>query len=178
MHNLLYLFDSRVTAWVQAWPSWFYQPMIAITNVGQPLTIILFASVMFIWSLWQGRTRLMTASGVVLVTIIVSTALKLILRRSRPETEYAANMMYQTFSFPSGHSAAATVGFGFMAYIAWTALPQPWNIVLCLAAIAFGLLVCVSRIYLGAHYPSDVVGGILLGLVGLSIIVFVVKPLS
>lgn len=178
MHNLLYLFDSRVTAWVQAWPSWLYQPMIAITNVGQPLTIILFAAGMFVWSVWQGRVKMMTASGIVLVTIIVSTALKLITHRGRPETEYAANMMFQTFSFPSGHAVAATVGFGFLAYIAWISLPQPWNVVLGLAAIIFGLLVCVSRIYLGAHYPSDVVGGILLGLIGLFIIVYVVKPLS
>ena len=178
MLNLLHLFDSRVTAWVQSWPLWLLQPMTAITNVGQPLTIILFTSVLLIWSLGQRDTRMTVASGIVLATVIISAVLKLVLRRNRPETEYAANMMYQTFSFPSGHSAAATVGFGFLAYIAMMSVLQPWNIVLGLAATIFGALVCLSRIYLGAHFPSDVVGGVLLGLIGLLNIILVVNPLS
>ncbi len=171
-------FDSRMTAWIQSWPAWMYQPMLAITNVGQPLTIILFAGGLLVWSWWDGQTLMSVACAIVLATVIVSTALKLLLRRSRPETEYVANMFYPTFSFPSGHAAAATVGFGFIAYLAFAGLAMPWSIILGAAAIVFGLLVGVSRIYLGAHYPSDVVGGILLGFVGISILVFVVSPLS
>ena len=118
------------------------------------------------------------ACGIVLATVIVSSALKVLLRRSRPETDYVANMFYPTFSFPSGHAAAATIGFGFVAYLAFAGLAMPWSMVLGIMAIIFGLLVCVSRIYLGAHYPSDVVGGMLLGCAGISILVFAVAPLS
>lgn len=178
MHNLLHSFDDRVTTWMQAWPAWLYQPMLAITNVGQPLTVVVFASGLLVWALWQRHTKLIWASSAILITIIVTSVLKLMLRRSRPETEYVANMMFQSFSFPSGHSAAATVGFGFLAYAALMNLPQPWNVVLGCVAALFGLLVCVSRIYLGAHYPSDVAGGILLGLAGLAIIVFIIRPFA
>ena len=178
MHNLLHSFDDRVTAWIQAWPAWLYQPMLAITNVGQPLTVVVFASGLLVWALWQRQTKLIWASSAILITIIVTSVLKLMLRRSRPETEYVANMMFQSFSFPSGHSAAATVGFGFLAYAAWMNLPQPWGFILGVLTAIFGALVCVSRIYLGAHYPSDVVGGILLGLAGLAVIMFIVRPFA
>ena len=152
--------------------------MLAITNVGQPLTIILFAGGLLVWSLWHGQKLMAVASGIVLATVIVSSALKLLLRRARPDTEYAANMVYRSFSFPSGHAAAATAGFGFIAYLALVGLAMPWSIVLGIATVLFGLLVCVSRVYLGAHYPSDVVGGMLLGLIGLGVLVFVVSPLT
>ncbi|TAH31913.1 phosphatase PAP2 family protein [Candidatus Saccharibacteria bacterium] len=178
MHNLLHSFDDRLTAWIQAWPAWLYQPMLAITNVGQPLTVVVFASGLLVWALWQRHTKLIWASSAILITIIVTSVLKLMLRRSRPETEYVANMMFQSFSFPSGHSAAATVGFGFLAYAAWMNLPQPWGVILGVLTAIFGALVCVSRIYLGAHYPSDVVGGILLGLAGLAVIMFIVRPFA
>ncbi len=152
--------------------------MLAITNGGQPLTIILFATGLMVWSVWNHQTSMAVACGIVLATVIVSTVLKLILRRTRPETEYVANMFYPTFSFPSGHAAAATVGFGFIAYLAFAGLALPWSMILGAVAIVFGLLVCVSRVYLGAHFPSDVVGGMLLGFVGISVLVFAVGPLS
>lgn len=177
MKTIVNTFDSRMTAWIQSWPAWMYRPMLAITNGGQPLTIILFASGLMVWSVWNHQTPMVVACGVVLATVIVSTVLKLVLRRTRPETDYVANMFYQTFSFPSGHAAAATVGFGFIAYLAFAGLTLPWSLILGALAIVFGLLVCVSRVYLGAHFPSDVVGGMLLGLVGISIVVFGVRPM-
>lgn len=178
MHELLHSFDDRVTAWVQSWPAWLYQPLLAITNAGQPLTVIIFAGGLLVWSLWKHHDKLAVSSAIILGTIIVTSMLKLMLRRTRPDTEFAANMMYQTFSFPSGHAAAATVGFGFLAYAALMNIPAPWNIVLCALVALFGLLVCLSRIYLGAHYPSDVLGGMLLGLAGLAVIVFAVRPFA
>lgn len=178
MRRHIHRFDAHFTAWIQSWPSWMYRPMLAITNVGQPLTILLFAGGLLVWSLLHAHALMAIATTIVLVTVVVSSALKLLLRRTRPDTEYAANMVYQSFSFPSGHAAAATVGFGFIAYLALAGLAVPWSIVLGVAAALFGLLVCISRIYLGAHYPSDVVGGMLLGLIGLGGLVFLVGPLT
>lgn len=176
MHNALHIFDSRVTLWVQSWPAWLYQPMIAITNVGQPLTVILFATGLLVWALWQRLDKLAVSAGVILGTSLVGTILKVLLQRSRPETDYASAMMYQSFSFPSGHAAAATVGFGFLAYAAYMNLPTPFGVIVCVLSALFGLLVCVSRVYLGAHYPSDVLGGIVLGLAGLAAIAWIVRP--
>ena len=170
-------FDDRLTAWIESWPLWLYRPMLMITHVGQPLTVILFVTGLFVWSLWQGLPDMAIASAVVVVTCILSSGLKMVLKRARPQTEFAAKMVIQSYSFPSGHAAAATVGFGFLTYLALAALPSPWGVTVGVAAVLFGLIVCVSRIYLGAHFPSDVVGGMLLGAAGLLAIIFIVKPL-
>jgi undecaprenyl-diphosphatase len=67
------------------------------------------------------------------------------------------------FSFPSGHAMLAPLVFGLGALI-WSApWPRPARIALLLLAGAISLLVAVSRVYLGVHWPSDVVGGLLLG---------------
>ncbi len=151
-------------------------PLLFITNLGQPVTIIAASVFVLILAARQGQTRLAAASGVVLATIVASSILKLLLRRDRPVTEYVDGMMFSSYSFPSGHAAAATVGFGFFAYLALSYLSGPWSYILAVALVIFGALICMSRIYLGAHFPSDVLGGILLGCMGLGVIYLLVRP--
>ncbi len=85
--------------------------------------------------------------------------------RGRP---LGAVYLENTFSFPSGHSTAAVVLYGFMVYYFWkkTSSKIKKNTIL-----VFGLIIILgigfSRIYLGMHYLSDVVGGYLLGLLWL-----------
>lgn len=87
-------------------------------------------------------------------------------------------MVLETYSFPSGHAASSVVIFGLIALIAWHLLPQPY------ASIAVGLLVAlivligISRVYLGAHYATDVLVGWLVGAVGLAIIIWIVRPFA
>ncbi len=59
-------------------------------------------------------------------------------------------------SFPSGHTSAA-----FAAAFAWRKLPLKWTI----PVFALAILMAFSRLYLGVHYPSDILAGIVLGLV-------------
>ena len=67
------------------------------------------------------------------------------------------------FSFPSGHATMAPLVFG-LGVLIWSA---PWSrglrIALLLAAAVFSLLIALSRVYLGVHWPSDVLAGLLLG---------------
>jgi undecaprenyl-diphosphatase len=176
MRPLVLRFDTSIISVIQSGPQWLYGPMIFITNAGQPIVMVVIALIFSLVALRQDNIRLLIASGVVPATIGLTTLLKMMLQRARPETEYVQNMLVHSFSFPSGHAAGAMIGCGFFAYLAWTSLPQP------LAAIAAAMLVFmifaigISRIYLGAHYPSDVVGGWLFGAIGLAVIIFIIKP--
>jgi undecaprenyl-diphosphatase len=67
------------------------------------------------------------------------------------------------FSFPSGHAMLAPLVFGLGALI-WSApWPRPARVALLLLAGSLSLLVAVARVYLGVHWPTDVIAGLLLG---------------
>ena len=89
---------------------------------------------------------------------------KYLINRPRPQIVPALEKA-PLLSFPSGHSLYALVAWGFVAYlIARRPHTPPWlRVVLVLAALAIAGLVGASRVYLAAHYPSDVSGGWLIG---------------
>jgi len=94
---------------------------------------------------------------------VTVTLLKNILHRARPD--YAlAEAMERSFSFPSGHAAASIVFYGFLAYIVLrTARLWKAKISALFLALSIIILVDLSRLYLGVHFLSDVLGGNLIG---------------
>lgn len=176
MKTFVRAFDDKLTRQIKSWSGWMQRPMLAITNSGQPLTVLLFTNVLLVWAYAHRLDSLAMACLVVLFTVIITTALKVLLRRSRPETDYVARMWFKSYSFPSGHSAAATVGFGFLAYLLYHTVASPLGVILAAIVAIYAVLVGISRIYLGAHYPSDVLGGMLLGGTGLAVIMLFVHP--
>jgi len=100
--------------------------------------------------------KLITAN--ILIVGIVELILKNTVKRLRPEfTLYNINVLFDpvsTFSFPSGHATAAFAS----AYILSKSFPKQKMIWYILA-----VLISFSRIYLGKHYPGDVIGGAVLG---------------
>ncbi len=100
-------------------------------------------------------------------TLCVGSITKLLVRRVRPDTTYVQSMRTHTFSFPSGHSTGSMVVYGSFAWVIASELPLLLGTLTLLTAGVYIFLVGVSRVYLGAHYVSDVIAGWLLGAAGL-----------
>lgn len=104
-------------------------------------------------------------SGVLmLVLYILGMGFKLLTHRQRPDTLFVQNMHFKRFSFPSGHAYGSLLVYGFLAHLA-SSLP------IYLAAGTVVFLIGLSRLYLGAHFPSDVVGGWLMAGWALAIVI-------
>ena len=92
----------------------------------------------------------------------VSDALKAIFHRPRPEHWFA--LRETSYSYPSGHAVLSTAFYGFGAYLVWrSALPFSARLAIVVAIVLWILAIGWSRLALGAHFPSDLLGGYLLG---------------
>ena len=103
----------------------------------------------------RSRARWRRASAAVAGTYVLNTAIKLVVRRRRPELPDlpALTSTPTGLSFPSAHTAT-----GFAGALAYSRLGAP-----ALALYALAVSLSLSRLYLGVHYPSDILAGALLG---------------
>lgn len=150
--------------------------MYFVTFVGQPIFTIGIGVVIILFGWTKMNMRLLMSGVSAIAVFYIGSLIKLLLQRERPLTEYVANMRFETYSLPSGHAVGATVAYGLIAYLAWQALPQPWNYIVAGLLALLIVLVGISRVYLGAHFPTDVLAGWLLGALGLAFIIFVIHP--
>ncbi|GAC1307567.1 MAG: hypothetical protein NVS2B3_16780 [Vulcanimicrobiaceae bacterium] len=99
----------------------------------------------------------------VLAAWLASDAFKALFRRARPEYFYS---IHETSgSYASGHATLALACYGFIAYVAWhSSLDLRYKRVVAIAAGIWTLGIGWSRLALGAHYPSDLLGGYLLAI--------------
>jgi len=175
MKALLHQFDYRLTTAIQQWPVWVRPLMVLVTFIGQPIFTVGIGIVVAALGWNDGNMRLLYSGFIIIATFGIGTLTKLLLRRDRPVTEYVANMWFETFSLPSGHSVGAVVSYGFLAFICLGLQPQWHGYIVSGILSVLVILIGLSRIYLGAHFPSDVVAGWLLGGAGLAIIIFIIQ---
>lgn len=176
MRSLLSRFDKRLTHFVEAWPPWVRPYMLVASVVGLPIVTVSVGVVITLMGIFYSNKSLFYAGTLVMVALGVGSVLKLALRRKRPLTDYVLAMRIKSFSFPSGHSLGAVVSFGFFAYLIWISLPFAAGLSMALFTTLLCFIIGVSRVYLGAHYPSDVIAGWMLGLLALAVIIGSVQP--
>ena len=133
--------------------------MLAVTALSGPSATSVYAAVVVAVCLVRRQRRL--AVAVVFVAyggMILNVALKHLVHRPRPEAAHALQTL-ETYSFPSGHAAAVTV-FGALLVMLLSATSSRTRAGVIVAVVLWIVLAGTSRMYLGAHYPSDVVAGV------------------
>lgn len=162
MKKLLTRFDLYWTDVIQDLPTALAPVMKAATTVGQPVAIGGFLMLCSIASHLQGVSDHAIAYSVALVSVPLASLIKVWVRRQRPQG-YTRHR-WPSHSFPSGHAYGTTLALGVAAGL---------NASLALFVLTLGMagLVGISRIYRGAHFPSDVVGGWLIaGMIAVAIV--------
>jgi len=133
-----------------------------LTFFGDPTLLIGAGIVLGLWLWHVGRARLGLA--LVAVTIggrILSEGQKYWIARARPDLEPHL-VIVKTSSFPSGHATSSMIFY--LAVALALGVSSRWRFTAAAAAILLSLLVGASRVMLGVHWPSDVIGGWAFGL--------------
>ena len=110
-----------------------------------------------------------------LLTVILSTVgmnqlLKHVIRRVRPD--HFRMIVEKGFSFPSGHAMISIALYGYLIYLIYRRVSNKYlKLTLISLLVLLILIIGCSRIYLGVHYPSDVLGGYLLALAILILVI-------
>jgi len=170
-HDPLTQFDVALLDWLHARATATgYAVFNAISLLGSPvmLTILALAVALLLaarreWIVLAGWLAAFAGGG------LLDVVLKLVIRRPRPPGA-AAFLQHFSWSFPSGHAMASLIGYGMLAYV----LTLLWihrrsaQIAVVLGAALLIIAIGFSRLYLGVHYFSDVVGGYAAGVLWLS----------
>jgi undecaprenyl-diphosphatase len=140
--------------------------MEGISNIVSPVIIVLVSLLILGWFIFKEEHEdLYLYLSCITIGPLLAPIIKQIFQRIRP-----SNIFAEGFSFTSGHTVTAMAFFGSMALILWPKYKK-----LSLVLLIFPILIGISRMYLNAHWMSDVLGGIGFGMAlvcGLSLIFY------
>lgn len=160
------IFDERILTWFMQHRSPVLDSiMLELTAVGDmaSLTVMVLVAAGLLW-----LTKNRDALALLLIGTIGGSALNTVLKgafaRPRPMiVEWVTDV--QTTSFPSGHAMTSFAAFGALAYVMGRIAPNRRVRLIVWSAAAFMIVIIgVSRMYLGVHYPTDIAAGYLAGL--------------
>ncbi len=135
--------------------------MITLSMGGDGMVLAAMIAVTLLWLIWRGAYRAAIAAAIVFVAgSLFVTLIKYVIQRPPPVEVHAA---FEAFAFPSGHATMAALAFGVVAVLVSHSMGR-WgrSIVIATCGIAV-IAISYSRVYLGVHWLSDVIGGLLFG---------------
>jgi membrane-associated phospholipid phosphatase len=160
--------DIAIANWIERTSTETGEAIFSVVSwLGAPVLFVLVVGVVATFAIRRDWLR---AGGIAITASggwLLNQLLKMIFHRGRPE--YAAEFVHRaSWSFPSGHAMSSTVCYGFLLYLLLERVTNVmWRRMLMVGAALLVLTVSASRMYLGVHYLSDVVGGFLAGAVWL-----------
>src|SRR5690625_3192600 len=164
------LFDHTLINYIQhVETSWLTYSFTFMTHIGSFFgTIVILCVTLYICYKKQLYEEALILSFITLITPIVNLFMKVMIQRPRPNLNRLLDI--SGFSYPSGHMMYATALYGTMLILFWAIVGTTWQRTILL----FGVLtmistIGISRIYLGVHYPSDIIAGFLCSLFIISV---------
>jgi undecaprenyl-diphosphatase len=170
----LHKFDKNTSAAVQKLPAGWSPLMKGVSWLGEPIIVLTVGAISFAISIKQGLDSEAKSFVLAAVSFWLCVLLKFVLQRRRPSDINIESLGLKSYSFPSGHAFGPVLFYGLMAYLDFSSLSSPLNLFMTAGLCLLVFLVGVSRVYLRVHYPSDVIGG---WLIGLAFLVVIITPL-
>lgn len=165
--------DVALAGWLHAHQvAWLTLAMQLVTGLHNEGLIALVAGALILYLMRRGDRRASVMAVVALPGgMLLNAALKQLVHRPRPSFTGAPALSHN-YSFPSGHTAGATLLYGLLAlYVLTRWPPSAGRTAVWVACVPTPLAVGVSRVYLGVHYPSDALAAVLEGVAWLSVAV-------
>ena len=159
-------FDRGILTWMgEIGAPWLDTAALEVTALGARIVVYMVVLVASAF-LWQSRHHY--SAALLWVSVfgagLINTVLKISFNRPRPDVFPWRTQHVGLASFPSGHAMTSIVVYGTLAFLIARLAPTPWlkRLVWGLAVMVI-VLVGLSRLYLGVHYPSDVLAGFIIG---------------
>lgn len=168
MRTILRKFDEIGANVIGVLPKSLYRAFDLLCIVIRPSTCALAVAIVALIAYYSGQSEWLWSGVATLVMVPLSTIAKFATRRPRPVSMYTDAMKIKSYSFPSSHAYGAMLAGGFVSIFLISVIAGPLAYVLTTAVMAIVVIVGAARVYLGAHFPSDVLGGFLLAIVVLS----------
>lgn len=162
--------DRFVTSFVQATPDIIGSFFAASTHLGDHWVLVAIALAVAAWEFYRKRPVRSLVMALSLLAMPFFYLIKQTVERSRPASEFVTQHGLHDYSFPSGHAAGSAAIYGMIAILAYSHIKGTWKYVVSSLCVFLIILIGVSRIYIGAHFPTDVLAGWLMALIVLSLL--------
>ena len=153
-------FDHHIITYVQSFETEVLtnsMKFFSFIGATVPVIVISIVSAFFLYHVLHHRRELILFIIAMVGSTLLNLLLKYIFQRTRPEINQI--VFEEGFSFPSGHSMAAFSLYGILTFLLWRHIKTRTGRGLLLIVNSFMIIMIgLSRIYLGVHYPSDVIG--------------------
>jgi len=168
-------FDTSFLLWLHQFANPFLDSvMLTITQLGNPIFaggVALVSLILLWWQHYRLEAKIFAIAN--LGGAILNTGLKLTFSKPRPHL-WTQLITETSFSFPSGHALASVVLYGFIAYLLANRYAQFAKPIYLFTLIEIAMII-LSRLYLGVHWPTDVIAGCGIGFLWLIICITMLK---